>query len=373
MNRLGFFHSYLTRFHTALACAVVVACSTASLAQAQQLPSSYLKNGPKFRAAFRPVVNSVTHSVVRVFANGEPAALGVIVRSDGYLLSKASQLQGTLSVMLDDGREIPGRLVAADVASDLALVQVQETDLVAVEWEERETPVGSWVVSAGNTTMPVGVGVVSVGEREIAPQRGVLGVVLDDVGIGATISRVFPGSAAARAGLEVGDIITNVSGQLILTRENLINHLSQYRPGETLPLIVKRGEKQEQVMATLGNEWSASADRQARQNMMGGALSIRSGGFMEALQHDTVLRPEDCGGPVLNLQGKVVGLNIARAGRVESYALPVASVKRTLGSLFMKIDVPPPLPLASQVTTAAATTRPAETISDLAAASTTSH
>jgi serine protease Do len=35
-----------------------------------------------------------------------------------------------------------------------------------------------------------------------------------------------------------------------------------------------------------------------------------------------VIRPSDCGGPLVDLDGKVLGINIARAGRVETWALP---------------------------------------------------
>jgi serine protease Do len=39
-----------------------------------------------------------------------------------------------------------------------------------------------------------------------------------------------------------------------------------------------------------------------------------------------VLAPAECGGPLVGLDGRAVGLNIARAGRVASYALPAADV-----------------------------------------------
>src|SRR5262249_54167478 len=55
--------------------------------------------------------------------------------------------------------------------------------------------------------------------------------------------------------------------------------------------------------------------------------------FQVVLQHDTVLRPEDCGGPVVNLDGKVVGINIARSGRVESLAIPTEAVVEVLSEL----------------------------------------
>jgi serine protease Do len=51
------------------------------------------------------------------------------------------------------------------------------------------------------------------------------------------------------------------------------------------------------------------------------------------LQHDTVLKPEECGGPIVNLDGKAIGINIARAGRVESYAIPSEAVLPILEEL----------------------------------------
>jgi serine protease Do len=92
---------------------------------------------------------------------------------------------------------------------------------------------------------------------------------------------------------------------------------------------LRRGEEEVNVTAVLTERQIAMSDRAIRQNMMGGELSRRALGFDSVLQHDTVLRPADVGGPIVDLDGHVVGINIARAGRVESYALPAA----TLGPL----------------------------------------
>src|SRR5690606_15227199 len=55
-------------------------------------------------------------------------------------------------------------------------------------------------------------------------------------------------------------------------------------------------------------------------------LSFRRTGFESVLQHDTFLLPEHCGGPLCDLDGHVVGINIARAERIASYALPAAAI-----------------------------------------------
>jgi serine protease Do len=46
-----------------------------------------------------------------------------------------------------------------------------------------------------------------------------------------------------------------------------------------------------------------------------------------------VLRPTDCGGPLVDLDGRVLGINIARAGRVETWALPGDVIKSLIKPL----------------------------------------
>jgi serine protease Do len=69
------------------------------------------------------------------------------------------------------------------------------------------------------------------------------------------------------------------------------------------------------------------------QNSMGSKLSDRRGGFPVILQHDSVLLPTDCGGPLVNLDGQVIGINICRAGRTECYAIPSEAVRPLLEKL----------------------------------------
>ncbi len=320
---------------------LLVVCLVAP-ASAQQISPDLSKAGRRFRTAFAPVASEAGRSVVRVLCGGKPAALGVVVSADGLVLTKASQLHGEVTIRLpeafsaDGNREVSARTVSIHPATDLALLQVDAEGLEPIAWADGTPEVGAWLVSVGDRSVPAGVGVVSVAARRIAAHRGVLGIVLADDKAGPKIAQVFPNTGASAAGLQVDDVITRIEDDAVSTREALMGRLSRFRPGESLKLIVRRGEKEESVLATLGNEWSAMMDRQARQNLTAGPLSVRSGGFDLALQHDTVIRPEDCGGPVVDLDGRVVGLNIARAGRVESYALPAAAVRRTLETLTPK-------------------------------------
>ena len=55
--------------------------------------------------------------------------------------------------------------------------------------------------------------------------------------------------------------------------------------------------------------------------------------FPNALQHALTLRPNECGGPLIDLDGKLVGVNIARGGRVKSYAIPTSDLRKVIAKL----------------------------------------
>ena len=65
----------------------------------------------------------------------------------------------------------------------------------------------------------------------------------------------------------------------------------------------------------------------------GGTISKRHNSFANALTHDTVLQAAQCGGPVVDLDGRTVGLNIARADRTASYAIPAGTVRKVVAEL----------------------------------------
>jgi serine protease Do len=77
------------------------------------------------------------------------------------------------------------------------------------------------------------------------------------------------------------------------------------------------------------------------QNRMGSELSSRRTGYPIILQHDSVLKPSDCGSPLVDLEGRVLGINISRAGRVESWAIPTEVIRPLLADLKAGKGAPP--------------------------------
>jgi S1-C subfamily serine protease len=63
------------------------------------------------------------------------------------------------------------------------------------------------------------------------------------------VAAVLPRSRAARAGLQVGDVLTEVNGRPVVTLEAVREALLAAGPDGPLPLIVRRDE--ERIMVTL--------------------------------------------------------------------------------------------------------------------------
>jgi serine protease Do len=298
--------------------------------------SSHERNHAGVKSAFRDVVRTASQSTVQVLCDGQPKALGTITHADGYLLTKHSELTGkNIICRFKDGRRLPARIVGVHRETDLAMLRVSGGQLKPVQFSEKEPPVvGSWLASPGLTESPVAIGIVSAPIRRRPAPFGVLGVMLGDAEAGPRVDDVLPGSAAKAAGVKAGDVIVRVNDTPTADRRALVATIRGHHPGEVVLLQVLRGDDEEAIMARLRDRADdAPPGSLEHQNRMGGRLSLRRTGFPQILQHDSVLRPHECGGPIVDLDGRVVGVNIARSGRVASLTLPAAVVTDLLDDM----------------------------------------
>jgi serine protease Do len=224
------------------------------------------------------------------------------------------------------------------------MLKIDADDLPAAIWDQSTKHVaGQWVATAGMSEDPLALGVLSVVRRAVPANPGVLGIrlAMEENPEGPTIDKIDDDSAAKKAGLKVGDIVTQVNGKSMANSDQLVKTIRGFHAGTNVKLTIRRGEEYRTIEATL------QARPAAFQDQLGQTLSKRAAGFPMALQHDTVLKPNQCGGPLVGLQGKVLGLNIARAGRVVSYAVPGDVVVGLLTDLKSGKLAPPTALLAS--------------------------
>jgi serine protease Do len=300
------------------------------------------KNHESIKGAFSTISADATRATVQISEKKKRLALGVIVSEDGLVVTKASQVideEGKLRDViceLSDKRNFKPRLIGLEPQHDVALLKINARKLTVIKWSTAaEGPsLGSWVITPGIRKTPVSIGVLSVGPTEI--KGGVLGILLGDDENSTAIIRVFNGSGGERAGLKAGDVVIKVNDKEMKDRQMLQDTVRSHLAGEEITLEIKRGEELLTIKAVLGRMSDITGGRPVAQNNLGGPLSERRTGFPSVLQHDSVVQPNQCGGPVLDIHGDAVGINIARAGRISTYALPVDVIKRVVEQLAPK-------------------------------------
>lgn len=140
--------------------------------------------------------------------------------------------------------------------------------------------INSQILSPSGGSIGLGFAVPSNMARTVMDQlintgkvsRGQLGIVVlkipseeaskmgIDRGPGVFVYEVQPGSAADRAGLRKGDVITALNGKSINDPNAFRNLIAAIPPGSEVTLTIKRGGSEQQVRATLG-EFTPQAER----------------------------------------------------------------------------------------------------------------
>jgi serine protease Do len=297
----------------------------------------YSKNDDQIQNLLKPVVAPAAAATVRIYCDGHSSAVaqGTIVAADGLIVTKASQLGDKPECLLADGRKLYATVVGADDATDLALLRVDAKNLTPVTWADPPLPGSMIAAPTTGRRDPLMVGVVSdvpqpmPGPMPDGPPHGWLGIDLTPENDNPEISEVKSGSAAEKAGLKNGDLIKRLDGETLQSGRQLIQKLRGMPPNKEVSLSVSRKDKDMELKVTLGR----TPGRLPHDHWGGGPFSDRRWGFSKVIPNDLGISPTDCGGPVVDIDGHCVGVNIARALRVATYALPASVVRQTVEKL----------------------------------------
>jgi serine protease Do len=290
--------------------------------------------GERVFASFEPIVASARRGVFQVMVAEQPVALATAV-GENRLVTKASEVDGNdFRVILPNGRELRADVEKIFAEYDLALLRVPGGKFEPVSFAPKpELREGKFVAVVGGGPQPEAIGVVSVLARSLdAASQGFLGVVPEPAEEGVRLALIQSGTPAAQAGLQPGDLVLLLDGTKYRSPAAFAREISRHGPGEQITLRIRRNGREMALQVQLGDRASLAPmpGRMGVMDQLAGRLSKRRDGFRTALQHDCPLDPEDCGGPLVDLDGQVIGINIARAGRIKSYAVPAATVQELL-------------------------------------------
>jgi len=103
----------------------------------------------------------------------EASGSGVIISDDGYIATNYHVVEGAteIEITLDDNRKYEAKVVGEDPTTDLALLKINEKELVFIKYGDSDNlQVGEWVLAVGNPfelTSTVTAGIVSAKARNI--------------------------------------------------------------------------------------------------------------------------------------------------------------------------------------------------------------
>ena len=100
-----------------------------------------------------PSVVGVVAYIGNSYFGGEGEGSGIIMSSDGYVITNAHVVEGSqmIDVVLTNGETYPATIVGMDVATDLAVLKVEATDLPAAEFGDSDAlEIGDRLVAIGN-------------------------------------------------------------------------------------------------------------------------------------------------------------------------------------------------------------------------------
>jgi serine protease Do len=302
--------------------------------------------------------------LVRVLDGDVEVASGLIVDPSGWAVTKRTLVDGRTNLRCRLSQfpalttMVRARVVGASPEHDLALLKLDAAGLPAPAWADRPPRVGALVAPRGDARWsdPLRVAVVGSDVRREDPRPGDVAQVPFYFEPDPDKRPVIQKSPVAVSGevesqpevFRPGDVITHLAGTPTPTMDELGKVLTGIlyaapapgKPldpnraapgnwaGEPLAVTVRRGDHEFRLRAVRVHSTIVGAVDWAQN-----PLSLRRDGFPAVFAHDGRIRPDQCGGPVLDLSGRVVGVNIARADETRTLAVPAEVVRQVVSQL----------------------------------------
>jgi S1-C subfamily serine protease len=289
-----------------------------------------------------PVALSARSSSVWIWSKDQTLiSCGTVIRDGAQILAKWSEVAPFLNIpmagVFGNGESSAVSIIGVYEDFDIAILKIKKGKFPAAQWSlDHKLSLGEMLVAVSPSDTVLAHGVVSVNDRSLrSSDKAFMGIaaVSDQSGKGVMVQEVSAESPAGLAGFKTGDLILGVDGEkiddIIEFRSLLINKA----PSQSVNIEFSRDGVVAKVDVTLIKRPDSNVFSQRHLDVMermGGDISAVNDGFPSVVQTDMILQPSDCGGPVVNLSGEVVGVMVARAGRIRSYLMPSSSILEML-------------------------------------------
>jgi len=281
------------------------------------------------RKRFVAPSKAVAQSVVELLVDSKPVSFGTIVDADGWILTKASVLDGTVSCRLPDQAVVVAEKRAASEEHDLALLKIDVGGLAAAEFSDKEPPFIAQVLCAVGSGQILKPGIVSVETRAIPPERRWKGDATEDAPDGAMISRSTDLSLIGTK-LQRDDIVVSINRHLTpnvaALTQVLETDLAGYCTGDLVSVALRRKGAPMNILTTLPPATGLPpVTGMLRQDWMRDQHDTpRQSGFAAVFDTDIELLQREAGCPVIDVESRIRGIAIASRGREKTQRGPTS-------------------------------------------------
>lgn len=136
-----------------------------------------------------------------------------------------------------------------------------------------------------------------------------------------TITQTDSGGVAEKAGLKKGDCVLRINQVPVKGAKGFNTEMMKYYPGDTVLFSIRREQDTMDFALTLVPRILREPPHPM--NRFEGGKSLRRDGFQHVILHDARVRSYECGSPLYDTAGKLVGINIARFSHTTTIALTI--------------------------------------------------
>ncbi|SMD10319.1 trypsin-like peptidase domain-containing protein [Pedobacter nyackensis] len=252
------------------------------------------------------------------------------------LIISKSSLIGDHPIVLAENKSFVLKVISRDPENDLVLLQPLSTIKGGIQLKQfnRDSltfqKLGEFLISP-QSDQPDQISIIGSMHFK-SPKRfsiGYLGAMATFKEANIVITAVQPNSPAGVSGIEVGDQVLSINGIAINKPEDYGAELVKFWPYDHLKFKIKRSDSLYSKNLTLDFYRPPLSNHPAEQ--FSGGKSIRRDGFNQVFSHDAKVKPDECGGPVFDINNSFRGINIARSSRTTTLVIPAVVVLRLIG------------------------------------------
>jgi len=181
--------------------------------------------------------SQIKNSVFRLMHNGQQIALACAFNKNGYIITSLKDVPENIMIQSHDGGLFPTEFIGTDRKTHITVLKTS-LQTQALNYTDSALNTGK-ILSALNPNGTFALGIVSLAPYQ-ATQSLFHHAVRFPLDARPKILHIEKNSPESKAGLETGDIINSINGQLLFSGRDALSSLNSLKVNEKIEMSVIR-------------------------------------------------------------------------------------------------------------------------------------